>query len=100
MIASELAMAGGPLVLYTGSNRSAKRDQALSVRELNRVCRDAHSVPDVFKLSRQYFQNYVRQVESFSHVSSFSSLANLARDEGWVFSPHYLAFEEIKPYFT
>ena len=88
------------MILYTGSNRSERRDQALSLQELNLICREARHKPDMFVPSRQYFQDYVQQIESFSHVSSFSSLAKLARYEGWVFSPYYLAFEQIKPTFT
>ncbi len=100
MRASEQEIVNRRTVLYTGSNRSAKRDQALSVQELKHVQTDSLMSPYVFKMSPQYFKDYLQQVESFSHVSSFSSLAKLARDEGWEYSPNYLAFEEIKPIFT
>ncbi len=100
MRASEQETVNGRAVLYTGSNRSAKRDQSLSVQELKHVYTDSLTSPYVFKVSHEYFKDYLQQVVSFSHVSSFSSLARLAQDEGWEFSPHYLAFEEIKPCFT
>ena len=59
MRASEQETVNAPTVLYTGSNRSAKRDQALSLQELNLICREARYKPNMFRPGQQYFQDRI-----------------------------------------
>ena len=87
------------VILYTGSNRSEKRDQALSLKEIRALSIDARRGKPCFKMSSEYFSEYLQKIQAFTHVSSFDSLSNLAQVEGWKFCPHYLVFEKIKSVF-
>ena len=80
------------VILYSGSNRSDLRDRGLSLIQLLHAQED--KCPAV---TDEYIQSYFKRICRGLHVSCFSVLAELAKQQGWKFSSYHLRYELLKP---